>query len=67
MPRSWKTDGYFDLIAIFARNHVDNDDLDDTLMEDMDNFELTLQESLGMSLNKPLAIDLDFRGNLLFL
>jgi len=28
------------------RNHVDNDDLDDTLMEDMDNFELTLQESL---------------------
>jgi len=28
------------------RSHVDNDDLDDTLMEDMENFELSLQDSL---------------------
>ena len=50
---------FFDLIAIFVRSHVDDDDLDDTLMEDMENFEESLQESLGMSLNKPLVIVLD--------
>ena len=41
------------------RSRVENDDVDDTLMEDMENFELSLQDSLGMSLNKPLVIVLD--------